>query len=200
MPEILVLYYSRHGAVEAMAQQVARGVESVPDMRARLRTVPAVGPTHDPAAQPVPARGAPYASLDDLKECAGLALGSPTRFGNMAAPLKYFLDGTSALWVSGTLAGKPAATFTSSSTLHGGQESTLLSMMLPLLHHGMLILGLPYTEAALNRTQTGGTPYGASHVAGLDSDRPLSQEEKDLCQALGKRLATVALRLAGHDG
>jgi NAD(P)H dehydrogenase (quinone) len=198
MSEILVLYYSRHGAVEAMAQQVARGVESVPGMHARLRTVPAVAPTHDPDAQPIPASGAPYATLDDLKECAGLALGSPTRFGNMAAPIKYFLDGTGALWVSGALAGKPAAIFTSSSTLHGGQESTLLSMMLPLLHHGMLILGLPYTEAALNRTQTGGTPYGASHVAGPDSDRPLSQDEKDLCQALGRRLATVTMRLTDN--
>lgn len=200
MPEILILYYSRHGAVEAMARQIARGVESVPDMQARLRTVPPVAPTHDPDAHPIPASGAPYATTDDLKECAGLALGSPTRFGNMAAALKYFLDGTSALWVSGTLAGKPAAMFTSSSTLHGGQESTLLSMMLPLLHHGMLILGLPYTEVALNRTQTGGTPYGASHVAGPDSDRPLSPDEKDLCQALGKRLASVARRLADHAG
>lgn len=198
MSEVLILFYSRHGAVEAMAQQIARGVESVPGMQARLRTVPAVAPTHDPDARAIPASGAPYATVDDLKECAGLALGSPTRFGNMAAPLKYFLDGTSALWVSGTLAGKPAAVFTSSSTLHGGQESTLLSMMLPLLHHGMLILGVPYTEAALNRTQTGGTPYGASHVAGLDSDQPLSQDEKDLCQALGKRLATAAKRLTDH--
>jgi NAD(P)H dehydrogenase (quinone) len=198
MPEILILYYSRHGAVEAMAQQVARGVEGVPGMQARLRTVPPVAPTHDPDAQSIPPRGAPYATTDDLKECAGLALGSPTRFGNMAAPLKYFLDGTSALWVSGTLAGKPAAMFTSSSTLHGGQESTLLSMMLPLLHHGMLILGLPYTETALNQTHTGGTPYGASHVAGLNSDRPLSQDEKDLCQALGRRLAAVTRRLAEH--
>jgi len=198
MSEILILFYSRHGAVEAMAQQIARGVESVSGMQARLRAVPPVAPTHDPDAQAIPASGAPYATLDDLKACAGLALGSPTRFGNMAAPLKYFLDGTSALWVSGTLAGKPAALFTSSSTLHGGQESTLLSMMLPLLHHGMLILGLPYTEVALNRTQTGGTPYGASHVAGPDSDRPISQDEKDLCQALGKRLATVAKRLSDH--
>ena len=200
MPEILILYYSRHGAVEAMARQIARGVESVPGMQARLRTVPPVAPTHEPGAQPVPVSGAPYVTTDDLRECAGLALGSPTRFGNMAAPLKYFLDGTSALWVSGTLAGKPAALFTSSSTLHGGQESTLLSMMLPLLHHGMLVLGLPYTEAALNRTQTGGTPYGASHVAGPDSDRPLSQDEKDLCQVLGRRLASVSGRLADHAG
>lgn len=198
VPEILILYYSRHGATEAMARQIARGVESVPGMQARLRTVPPVAPTHDPAADSVPVRGAPYATLDDLRECAGLALGSPTRFGNMAAPLKHFLDGTGPLWLSGTLAGRPAAVFTSTSTQHGGQESTLLSMLLPLLHHGMLILGLPYTEAALNRTASGGTPYGASHVAGTASDRPLSDDEKELCQALGKRLATIAQQLSGH--
>ena len=196
MPEILILYYSRHGAVEAMAQQLARGVESVPGMQARLRCVPPVAPAHDPQAEAVPARGAPYATLDDLKHCAGLALGSPTRFGNMAAPLKYFLDGLGAQWVSGTLVGKPAAVFTSTSTQHGGQESTLLSMMLPLLHHGMLIVGVPYTEAALNRTTSGGTPYGASHVAGPNSDLPLTPDEKELCQALGKRLATVARQLS----
>jgi len=196
MPEILILYYSRHGAVEAMAQQLARGVEAVAGVEARLRTVPPVAPTHDPEAAAVPARGAPYATLDDLRECAGLALGSPTRFGNMAAPLKHFLDGTGALWVSGALAGKPAAVFTSTSTLHGGQESTLLSMMLPLLHHGMMIVGLPYTEPALNRTASGGTPYGASHMAGPNSDLPLTADEKELCQALGKRLAAAALRLA----
>ena len=196
MPDILILYYSRHGAVEAMAQQLARGVESVPGMQARLRCVPPVAPTHDPQAEAVPARGAPYATLDDLKHCAGLALGSPTRFGNMAAPLKYFLDGLGAQWISGTLVGKPAAVFTSTSTQHGGQESTLLSMMLPLLHHGMLLVGLPYTEAALNRTTSGGTPYGASHVAGPNSDLPLTPDEKELCQALGKRLATVARQLS----
>ena len=196
MPEILILYYSRHGAVEAMAQQLARGVESVPGMQARLRCVPPVAPAHDPRAEPVPARGAPYATLDDLKSCAGLALGSPTRFGNMAAPLKYFLDGLGAQWVSGTLVGKPAAVFTSTSTQHGGQESTLLSMMLPLLHHGMLIVGVPHTEAALNRTTSGGTPYGASHVAGPNSDKPLTPDEKELCQALGKRLASVARQLS----
>jgi NAD(P)H dehydrogenase (quinone) len=195
MPEILVLYYSRHGAVEAMAMQVARGVESVAGMQARLRTVPPVAPTFDPEAAAMPARGAPYATHDDLRECAGLALGSPAYFGNIAAPLKHFLDTTSALWISGTLVGKPAAVFTSSSSLHGGQESTLLSMMLPLLHHGMFILGLPYTEAALNRTASGGTPYGASHVAGANSDRPLTGDEKELCQALGKRLADLAARL-----
>ena len=196
MSEILILYYSRHGAVEAMAQQLARGVESVPGMQARLRCVPPVAPAYDVEAEQMPARGAPYATLDDLKECAGLALGSPTRFGNMAAPLKHFLDGLGAQWVSGTLVGKPAAVFTSTSTQHGGQESTLLSMMLPLLHHGMLIVGVPYTEAALNRTASGGTPYGASHVAGPNSDRPLTPDEKELCQALGKRLATVAKQLS----
>ncbi len=198
MPEILVLYYSRHGAVAVMAQQVARGVESVPGMQARLRSVPPVAPIYDPAAESIPASGAPYATATDLRECAGLALGSPTRFGNMAAPLKHFLDTTGAPWISGTLVGKPAAVFTSTSTQHGGQESTLLSMMLPLLHHGMLILGVPYTEAALNRTASGGTPYGASHVAGLNNDNPLTPDEKELCQALGKRLASVAHRLAVH--
>ena len=199
MAEILVLYYSRHGAVEAMAQQVARGVESVPGMQARLRSVPPVAPTHDPEASAVPPHGAPYATLDDFRACEGLALGSPTRFGNMAAALKHFLDTTGALWISGALVGKPAAVFTSTSTQHGGQESTLLSMMLPLLHHGMLILGVPYTEAALNRTAGGGTPYGASHVAGLNSDQPLTPDEKELCQALGKRLATAARQLVTHN-
>jgi len=217
MAEILILYYSRHGAVAAMAQQLARGVEAVAGCEARLRTVPPVSPVHeaeerthvaagtvpgttDPRTSTVPASGAPYATLDDLRECAGLALGSPTRFGNMAAPLKHFLDTTGALWISGALCGKPAAVFTSTSTLHGGQESTLLAMMLPLLHHGMLIVGLPYTEAALNRTAGGGTPYGASHMAGANSDLPLTADEKELCQALGRRLAAAALRLAEpHD-
>ncbi len=200
MAEILILYYSRHGAVAAMAQQLARGVEAVAGCEARLRTVPPVSPSHDPQAGVVPASGAPYATLDDLRECAGLALGSPTRFGNMAAPLKHFLDTTGALWMSGALCGKPAAVFTSASTLHGGQESTLLAMMLPLLHHGMLLVGLPYTEAALNRTAGGGTPYGASHMAGANSDLPLTADEKELCQALGRRLAAAALRLAEpHD-
>jgi len=198
MPEILILYYSRHGAVQGMAQQIARGVESVPGMQARLRSVPPVAPAFDPAAESIPASGAPYATADDLRACAGLALGSPTRFGNMAAPLKHFLDSTGALWISGALVGKPAAVFTSTSTQHGGQESTLLSMMLPLLHHGMLLLGVPYTEAALNRTASGGTPYGASHVAGLNNDNPLTADEKELCQALGKRLATAARQLATH--
>lgn len=198
MAEILVLYYSRHGAIENMAQYVARGVESVPGMQARVRSVPAVAPVYDPEAKPIPAHGAPYATLEDLKECAGLALGSPARFGNMAAPLKYFLETTTALWVSGSLVGKPAGVFTSSTSQHGGQESTLLSMMVPLLHHGMLIAGLPYTEAALNRTTSGGTPYGPSHVAGLNNDNPTSADEKELCQALGRRLATLAKQLAGH--
>ncbi len=195
MPEILVLYYSRYGAVAEMAHHIARGIETVPGAQARVRTVPDVSPSTQTAAPAVPPDGAPYVALDDLKECIGLALGSPTRFGNMAAPLKHFLDGTSALWISGSLVNKPAAVFTSSSSLHGGQETTLLSMMLPLLHHGMVILGIPYTEAALNRTQTGGTPYGASHVAGPDNKLPLSNDEKALCQTLGARLARSALAL-----
>ena len=192
MADILILYYSRHGAVEAMAQQLARGVEGVAGMQARVRTVPEVSPETEASADTVPAAGAPYATLDDLRECSGLALGSPTRFGNMAAPVKYFLDQTSPLWLSAELVGKPAAVFCSSSSQHGGQESTLLSMMLPLLHHGMLLLGLPYSESALSRTTTGGTPYGASHVAGPNNDRPLSEEERVLCRALGARLAAVA--------
>jgi NAD(P)H dehydrogenase (quinone) len=195
MPEILVLYYSRHGAVQGMAQQIARGVETVPGMQARLRCVPPVAPTYDPAAESIPASGAPYATAEDLRECAGLALGSPTRFGNMAAPLKHFLDGTSALWLSGALAGKPAALFTSTSTLHGGQESTLLSMMLPLLHHGMLVLGIPYTESDLSSTSSGGTPYGASHLARHGAPVELTAEERRLAVALGARLARAALRL-----
>ncbi len=195
MSEILVLYYSRYGAVRDMARHIGRGVEKVPGMQARLRTVPAVGPLHDPQADSIPADGEAYANLDDLTQCTGLALGSPTRFGNMAAPMKHFLDSTSALWLSGGLVGKPAAVFTSSSSLHGGQETTLISMMLPLLHHGMLLLGIPYSEAALNRTRTGGTPYGASHVAGIHSDMPISDDEKILCQALGSRLAHLARQL-----
>jgi NAD(P)H dehydrogenase (quinone) len=195
MPEILVLYYSRHGAVADMANHIARGIESVGNVHARLRTVPEVAPVTQTAAPAVPPEGAPYVTLDDLTECIGLALGSPTRFGNMAASLKHFLDGTSALWISGALAGKPAAVFTSSSSAHGGQETTLTSMMLPLLHHGMLIVGVPYTEIALMRTRSGGTPYGPSHVAGQDSKLPLSDDEKLLCQALGARLARTALAL-----
>jgi NAD(P)H dehydrogenase (quinone) len=196
MREILVLYYSHHGAVREMAHLVARGIEQVPGASARLRTVPRVSSVTTVALPAVPDAGAPYCELADLQECIGLALGSPTRFGNMAAPMKHFWDGTGALWSNGALAGKPAAVFTSTSSLHGGQESTLLSMMLPLLHHGMLLAGLPYTAPELSTTGTGGTPYGASHVAGSASDRPISAEEKTLCIALGKRLAEIALKLA----
>lgn len=196
MPEILVLYYSRNGAVREMAQLVARGIGQVPGAVARLRTVPPVAPVTETAAPPVPDSGAPYVELVDLEQCAGLALGSPTRFGNMAAPMKHFLDGTGGLWARGALVGKPAAVFTSTGTQHGGQESTLVTMMLPLLHHGMLVLGIPYTEPELSSTRTGGTPYGASHVAGSQGDQPVSADEKALCIALGRRLAEVALRLA----
>ncbi len=195
MSYILVLYYSRHGATAEMAHLVARGVEEG-GLEARLRTVPEVSATCEAVDPCVPESGAPYAEPDDLRHCAGLALGSPTRFGNMAAPLKYFLDSTSALWLNGALIGKPAGLFTSTSSLHGGQESTLLSMMLPLLHHGMLITGLPYSETELLTTRTGGTPYGPSHLAGSDSNLPLSEEEKSLCKALGRRLAEIAKRLA----
>ncbi len=200
MPEVLVLYYSRTGHVAEMARQVARGVEEVPPMQACVRTVPAVSPVCEAVEDSVPAEGPPYATLEDLRRCAALALGSPTRFGNMAAPLKHFLDGTGELWMEGALAGKPAAVFTASASLHGGQESTLLSMMLPLLHHGMLLLGLPYSEPELLATRSGGTPYGASHVAGEDGKQPLTEEERRLCQALGRRLATVALALARGAG
>ena len=196
MKEVLVLYYSRHGAVRQMAQLVARGVGEVQGMSARLRTVPPVSPTSEATSPAVPAEGAPYAELEDLAECAALALGSPTRFGNMAAPMKHFLDTTSGLWLSGALAGKPAAVFTSTSSMHGGQETTLVSMMLPLLHHGMLIVGLPYTEPDLIATRSGGTPYGASHTAGEHSDLALTEHEKRLCVALGRRLAGVAAKLA----
>ena len=189
MSEILVLYYSQHGATQQMAQLIARGVEEVSGMQARLRTVPKVSTVCEATEDDIPDSGAPYVSHDDLRECSGLALGSPTRFGNMAAPLKYFLDSTSSLWLAGELSGKPAAVFTSTSSLHGGQETTLLSMMLPLLHHGMLILGLPYSESKLLTTTTGGTPYGPSHLAGVKSDLPLSDEEHHLCIALGRRLA-----------
>ncbi|HSE12787.1 MAG TPA: NAD(P)H:quinone oxidoreductase [Rudaea sp.] len=196
MPEILILYYSRHGAVAQLARHVARGVEEVDGMQARVRSVPPVAPVTNVAQPPVPDEGAPYASIEDLRECAGLILGSPTRFGSMATPLKHFLDTTGAEWVSGTLAGKPAGVFTSTGTMHGGQESTLLSMMLPLLHHGMLLVGIPFTEAALNATATGGTPYGASHVAGSDGDRPISGDERSLARTLGRRVATIAAKLA----
>ena len=197
MPEILVLYYSRYGAVREMARWVAHGVERTPGMRARLRTVPRVSTVAEAVEPAVPDAGAPYCELADLEACAGLALGSPTRFGNMAAPMKYFWDGTAELWLRGALAGKPAAVFSSSSSLHGGQETTLVSMMLPLLHHGMLVVGLPYTEPGLMTTASGGTPYGASHVAGAASDRPVDESEKTLCIALGRRLAELAGRLAG---
>lgn len=194
MPDILVLYYSRHGALREMANQVARGIESA-GVRARVRTVPDVSPLPEATHPAIPQDGPPYATLDDLTECIGLALGSPTRFGNMAAALKHFIDGTSSLWLSGKLAGKAAAVFTSTASLHGGQESTLVSMMLPLLHHGMVLVGIPYTEGALMRTASGGSPYGASHVAGPNDDRPLTDDEAVLCRALGKRLARIALAL-----
>lgn len=193
--DILVLYYSRHGHVALMAQKVARGIEEVSNCQARIRTVPTVSAVCEATASEIPKSGPPYVSLEDLQTCAGLALGSPTHFGNMATPLKYFLDQTSGLWLSGALVGKPATVFTSTSSLHGGQESTLLSMMLPLLHHGMLILGLPYTEPDLLTTRTGGSPYGATHLAGVDNKNPLSEEEQRLCRALGKRLAQVALQM-----
>ena len=196
MKEILVLYYSQTGAVRQMAQFVARGIEQVPDAAARLRTVPRVSTVTEAVEPAVPDTGAPYAEYADLEQCAGLAMGSPTRFGNMAAPLKYFLDGTGALWLRGSLAGKPACVFTSTASMHGGQEATLLSMMMPLLHHGMLIVGLPYTETALNATRSGGTPYGASHLAGVNADLPVTEDERALCIALGRRLAEVAVKLA----
>ena len=196
MAEILVLYYSRGGSVARLARQLARGVEEVPGMQARLRTVPPVAAVTQQAAAPVPEDGAPYVQASDLDECAGLALGSPTRFGNMAAPMKHFIDGLGAQWASGTLAGKPAAVFTSTATQHGGQESTLLSMHLPLLHHGCLIVGIPFTEPLLSSTRSGGTPYGASHVAGAQDDPQPTDEEAALARALGRRLADVAARLA----
>ena len=195
MREILVLYYSRHGAVKEMAQLVARGIETVDGVAARLRTGPPVSTLTQAVAPAVPETGAPYVELKDLEECIGLALGSPTRFGNMAAPLKYFWDTTGEMWLKGTLAGRPAALFTSTSSLHGGHESTLVSMMLPLLHHGMLIVGVPYSEPELMLTREGGTPYGASH-AGPASDQPISEHEKKLCVAMGRRLAETALKLA----
>jgi NAD(P)H dehydrogenase (quinone) len=195
MSEILVLYYSRRGAISEMARLIARGIEEVPGMSARLRTVPEVSSVCEATEEAIPQEGAPYAELTDVKECDGIALGSPCHFGNMAAPLKYFLDGTSPLWLSGSLIGKPAAVFTSSSSLHGGQESTLLSMMLPLLHHGMLLCGIPYSENELLHTTGGGTPYGASHHAGAENKLPLSEVEKKLCIALGRRLATTAKSL-----
>ena len=195
MGEILVLYYSAGGSVRRMAELIAEGIERVPGAQARVRTVARVSSGFDKDVSSIPENGPPYCENSDLEQCVGLALGSPTRFGNMAAPLKAFLDGTSPLWLKGTLAGKPACVFTSTSSMHGGQESTLLSMMLPLLHHGMLIVGLPYTQPEINATRTGGTPYGASHFAGLADDLPISDAERALCVAQGKRLAEIALRL-----
>jgi NAD(P)H dehydrogenase (quinone) len=196
MTEILVVYYSAGGSVREMAQLVARGIHQVAGATARVRTVPPVAPRTQVAEPPVPDEGAPYVELADLEQCAGVALGSPTRFGNMAAPLKYFLDTTGALWAKGTLVGKPAAVFTSTASLHGGQETTLTSMMLPLLHHGMLIVGLPYTLPEVTSTASGGTPYGASHWAGANDERPLTDDERTLCIALGRRLAETAVKLA----
>lgn len=194
-PYILVLYYSKTGSVAQLAQYIARGVAQTGEIEARMRTVPPVSTTCESVEPGIPETGAPYVSIEDLKGCAGLALGSPTRFGNMAAPMKYFWDSTSSLWLSGDLANKPACVFSSSASIHGGQETTLFSMMLPLFHHGMLLLGLPYTEPSLNTTQTGGTPYGTTHVAGVDNDKPLSQDEIILSKRMGARLASVALQL-----
>lgn len=195
MPYILVLYYSRNGAVKQLAQYIARGIESVTGIEARIRTVPPVSPTTEATDSAIPDSGAPYATLEDLRDCVGLALGSPTRFGNMAAPMKYFIDTASGLWLSGQLVNKPAVVFSSTGSLHGGQETTLLSMMLPLFHLGFMLLGIPYTESALNNTQTGGTPYGATHYAGTTGKLPISDDEQALCIALGKRLATIASKL-----
>lgn len=194
-PYVLVLYYSRSGHVAAMADQIARGIEAVPGIEARLRTVPAVSANSEQTEPAVPEEGAIYATLDDLRECSGLILGSPTRFGNMAAPMKYFLDATTSVWLSGELEGKPASVFTSTGSLHGGQETTLLTMMLPLLHHGMVVSGIPYSQSELSATKTGGTPYGSSHLAGSQGEHSLSDDEKALCYAQGKRLAELALKL-----
>ena len=195
VPEILVLYYSVHGNVASMARHVSRGIEAVPSMHARIRTVPRVSAVCEATEDEIPEAGPPYATTDDLVECAGIALGSPTRFGNMASALKYFLDGTGGQWLAGALVGKPAAVFTSTSSLHGGQETTLLSMMLPLLHHGMMVLGIPYSEPELLTTRTGGAPYGATHLAGPNSDQAITDEERRLCVALGRRLAQTARAL-----
>lgn len=195
MGKILVLYYSRYGAVAQMADYVARGVNEIKTMEAVIRTVPAVSPVTKTAEPLVPPEGAPYATLEDLKSCSGLILGSPTRFGNMAAPLKYFLDTTAELWLAGSLVNKPAGVFTSTASMHGGQETTLISMMMPLIHHGMIMVGIPYAESELTTTKEGGTPYGASHLAGPDSKLPLSETEKKLCRALGKRVAEIAEKL-----
>ena len=198
MQEILVLYYSHRGSVRALAEQIAIGIHQVPGAAARVRTVPRVSTVCEAVEDDVPADGPPYVEASDVAECVGLALGSPTRFGNMAAPMKYFFDGLVGAWVNGALIGKPACVFSSSSSLHGGQESTLLTMMVPLLHHGMLLLGIPFSESALNTTRSGGTPYGATHVAGADGVAVLTAEEIELARAQGRRLAEVALRLAGE--
>lgn len=195
---ILVLYYSRHGATRKLAELIAQGIDSVPGAEARLRTVPPVSTVAEATAPGIPDQGSPYVELDDLRECAGLALGSPTRFGNMAASMKYFLDGTATDWVNGTLSGKPAVVFASTGSLHGGQEATLLSMMIPLLHHGMMVMGLPYTHPELMNTASGGSPYGATHWAGVDGKRPLTEDERTLSIALGRRLAEAALKLHGN--
>jgi len=200
MTEVLVLYYSRNGSTAELARHVARGVESVAGARARVRTVPAVAAVTQAAEPAVPESGAPYATHEDLRECDGMVMGSPTRFGNMAAPLKYFLDGTASLWLNGALDRKPAGVFTSTSSMHGGQESTLLAMMLPLLHHGMVIIGLPFTAEAMNRTRTGGTPYGASHLAARKTETPLSDDERELAQLLGRRVAEAAVALGAVRG
>jgi len=196
---ILILYYSRHGSVRKLAEMIAQGVESVPGCDARLRTVPAVSTVTEATEPEVPLDGAPYVELQDLEECDGLALGSPTRFGNMAAAMKYFWDGTSARWLSGTLSGKPACVFTSTGSQHGGQESTLLTMMVPLLHHGMMVMGLPYTHPELMTTTSGGSPYGATHWSGLDGKKPFTDDEKRLAVAMGRRLAEAAVKLRGRN-
>lgn len=196
MSDILVLYYSQGGAVHEMTNLIARGVESVKGIKARIRTVPRVSANCEATEPEVPAKGAPYVELQDLEECIGIALGSPTRFGNMAAPMKYFLDGTVSQWLKGSLIGKPAAVFTSTGSMHGGNETTLITMMLPLMHHGMIMVGLPYSEPELSSTNSGGTPYGASHIGGAADDRPLTDDERKLCIALGKRLAQTALKLS----
>ncbi|MDZ4099978.1 MAG: NAD(P)H:quinone oxidoreductase [Methylophilaceae bacterium] len=196
MSEILVLYYSQGGAVHEMAKLIARGVESVKGIKARIRTVPKVSANCETTEPDVPTKGAPYVELNDLEECIGIALGSPTRFGNMAAPMKYFLDGTVSQWLKGSLIGKPAAVFTSTGSMHGGNETTLITMMLPLMHHGMVIVGLPYSEPELSATTSGGTPYGASHIGGSADDRAMTEDERKLCIALGKRLAQTALKLS----
>jgi NAD(P)H dehydrogenase (quinone) len=196
MAEVLVLYYSQGGAVREMAQLIARGIESNANIKARIRSVPKVSSNCEATEPDIPASGDPYVELRDLQECVGLALGSPTRFGNMAAAMKYFLDSTVSTWLKGDLIGKPAAVFTSSGSMHGGNEATLLSMMLPLLHHGMVMVGIPYSEAELSATKTGGTPYGASHVGGANDDLAISPDERKLCLALGKRLGQIALKLS----